>query len=272
MPTGSGNDNGGTLVKLNIEGKSALISGASGGIGSETAKLLAEEGVKLFLTDLDEDDVEKVASAHGATGIAADLSATKGADALFEATGPVDILVHGAGVTGAKGDPLKMTDEDWDHAFQTDFMSAVRLARLYGPPMVSAGWGRMVFVTSENAAQPYPDETVYNVAKVGIASFAKSIAMQHAGSGLLANCVAPAFIETPMTDGMMDKLAKEKGISRDEAIDQFLESERPYLALKRRGKPEEVAPAIALLCSDRASFVSGANWRIDGGSVATISL
>ncbi|WP_075222277.1 SDR family NAD(P)-dependent oxidoreductase [Acuticoccus yangtzensis] len=259
-------------MDLKINGKRALVTGGSGGLGAAAAAVLADAGAEIWLTDIDEEKVAETAAKIGAKSVAADLSTTEGAQALFQATGEVDILVHAAGVTGAKGDPLEMTDEDWNEALQVDFMSAVRVARLYGPAMLKAGWGRMVFVTSENAAQPYPDETVYNVAKIGVASFAKSISMAHAGKGLLANCVAPAFIETPMTDGMMEKEAKKRGVSREEAVKAFLDEERPYLALKRRGRPEEVAPVIALLASELASFVAGANWRVDGGSVGSIEI
>ncbi|ROU03779.1 SDR family NAD(P)-dependent oxidoreductase [Histidinibacterium lentulum] len=258
-------------MDLGISGKTALITGAGGGMGSETARLLAAEGVEVTLTDLDPDQLDAVAKATGGRAQAADLSTPQGAVDLVNAVGKeFDIFVHAAGVTGAKGDPLEMTEEDWEHAWQTDFMSAVRLSRHLGPGMIGRGWGRMVFVTSENVAQPYPDETVYNVAKSALLSFSKSLAMAHGQEGLRVNCVAPAFIETPMTDGMMDKLAESEGVSRDEAVEGFLESDRPFLNLKRRGRPEEVAPVIALLCSEHASFVSGANWRVDGGSVGSI--
>ncbi|MGF1551336.1 MAG: SDR family NAD(P)-dependent oxidoreductase [Paracoccaceae bacterium] len=262
-------------MDLRLNAKRALVTGAAGGIGAATAERLAEEGARLFLTDVDEGALAGVRDRLGAEGEAADLSTTEGAEALARKAasgGAIDIFVHAAGVTGAKGDPLAMTDENWDHAWHTDFMSGVRLARVLGPKMVERGWGRMVFVTSENAAQPYADETVYNVAKIGLASFAKSISMQHAKAGLLANCVAPAFVETPMTDGMMEQKAEAQGTGFDETVEGFLKEERPFLALGRRGRPDEVAPVIALLCSDLASYVVGANWRGDGGSVASIEL
>lgn len=260
-------------MDLGLRGRGALVTGGAGGIGFQTARLLAAEGARVTLTDIDAEAVAAKADEVGGRGLAADLSTSEGARALLEALDDeIDILVHAAGVTGAKGDPLEMTDEDWTHAWNTDFMSAVRLARALGPRMVERGWGRMVFVTSENAAQPYPDETVYNVAKVALASFSKSVAMQHSGRGLLANCVAPAFIETAMTNRMMDRKAESQGESRETAVAEFLEQDRPFLGLGRRGRPEEVAPVIALLCSDLASFVAGANWRVDGGSVASLEL
>lgn len=260
-------------MDLKIKGKRALVTGASGGIGKETARMLAAEGVALTLSDLDADKTEAVAKELGGTAIPADLSTPKGCEAFLKQAGDgFDIWVHATGVTGAKGDPLQMSEEDWHDALNIDFLSAVRLARRLCPPMTQRGWGRVVFVTSENVAQPYPDETVYNASKSALLSFAKSVAMQHSKSGMLVNCVAPAFIETPMTDGMMEKRAAEKGCSFDEAVESFLEEQRPYLVLKRRGKPEEVAAVIAMLCSDHASFVTGAAWRVDGGAVGSINV
>lgn len=260
-------------MDLQLTGRRALVTGATGGIGRATARLLAEEGVEITLSDTDDETVARLADELGGAGVAADLSTVDGIEALAAEIGTdFDILVHACGVTGAKGDPLSMTEEDWREALDTDFLSAVRLARHLGPAMTERGWGRMVFVTSENAAQPYADETVYNASKAALLSWTKSVSTAHAGSGLLANCVAPAFIETPMTDGMMDLRAEDLGVSRDEAIESFLKEERPFLSLGRRGRTEEVAPVIALLCSPLASFVSGANWRVDGGSVGSIEV
>ncbi|WP_371158100.1 SDR family NAD(P)-dependent oxidoreductase [Jannaschia sp. 2305UL9-9] len=260
-------------MDLKINGKRALVTGATGGLGEQTCQFLADEGVELFLSDLDGDETAKVAEKFGAGHAAADVSTVEGCEALVKAAGTdFDIWVHATGVTGGKGDPLQMSEEEWSDALNIDFLSAVRLAKHLCPPMIDRGWGRVVFVTSENVAQPYPEETVYNSAKSALLSFAKSIAMRHSKSGMLVNCVAPAFIETPMTDGMMEKRAEEENVSFDEAVESFLKEERPYLVLGRRGKAEEVAAVIAMLCSDRASFVTGANWRVDGGAVGSINV
>ena len=260
-------------MDLKIKGKRALITGATGGLGVETARFLAEDGVSLFLSDLKEDKLKEVAKEFDADYAAADVSTVKGCEGLIKDTGTdFDIWVHATGVTGGKGDPLQMPEEDWKDAIDIDFLSAVRLARHLCPPMIERKWGRVVFVTSENVAQPYPTETVYNSAKSALLSFAKSVAMEHSGSGMLVNCVAPAFIETPMTDGMMEKRSEEENCSFDEAVESFLKEERPYLVLGRRGKPEEVAAVIAMLCSELASFVTGSNWRVDGGAVGSINV
>ena len=260
-------------MDLKIKGKKALITGATGGLGRETARFLSEDGVKLFLSDLDEDKLKEVADEFGADYAAADVSTVEGCEGLIKDAGTAfDIWVHATGVTGGKGDPLDMSEDDWSDAINIDFLSGVRLAKHLCPAMIESGWGRVVFITSENVAQPYPDETVYNSAKSALLSFAKSVAMQHSKSGLLVNCVAPAFIETPMTDGMMEKRSEEMNCSFDEAIESFLKEQRPYLVLGRRGKPEEVAAVIAMLCSEHASFVTGANWRVDGGAVGSINV
>lgn len=260
-----------------LNGKTALITGGASGIGRETAKALLEEGAQVILVDLKGDTVSDTASDLGENAFAlqADLRDPRQIEGLRQSveerfTMP-DILVCAAGVTGAKGHPLEMTDADWQEAWETDFMSVVRTMRQFVPPMERKGWGRAVVVTSENAIQPYADESVYNVAKVGLLNFTKGLSRVTAKNGVLVNAVSPAFIETPMTDGMMDKRAEANGTSREEAVETFLAEERPFMELGRRGRPEEVAAAIAFLCSEKASFVVGSNYRVDGGSVATIA-
>ncbi|MEQ3625605.1 MAG: SDR family oxidoreductase [Celeribacter sp.] len=265
-------------MDLGISGKLALISGASGGIGLEAARTLAADGARVFLTDLQHEPLEKAAATLGdavAGTTACDLTDQSAVEALLyetEALGGADMLVHAAGVTGAKGDPLEMTDDDWMEAWQIDFMSAVRMARAFVPSMVAKGWGRVVFVTSENAVQPYADEAVYNAAKAALLNFTKCVSLPYGPKGVLFNTVSPAFIETPMTDGMMDKRADALGVSKDKAINTFLKEERPFLSLSRRGQPEEVASVIALLCSERASFINGSAYRVDGGSVGAMNM
>lgn len=261
-----------------LDGKTALITGGASGIGRATAKMLLGEGARVILVDLKGDDVSRAAAdlGDGAKGLQADLTDPRQIEGLHATVSErftlPDILVCAAGVTGAKGHPLEMTDADWQEAWETDFMSVVRTMRAFVPPMEKRGWGRVVCVTSENAVQPYADESVYNVAKAGVLDFVKGLSRVTAPNGVLVNTVSPAFIETPMTDGMMDQRAEQEGVSREEAVKGFLEEERPYLELKRRGTPEEVAAAIAFLCSEHASFVVGSNYRVDGGSVATMAV
>ena len=266
-------------MDLQISGKTAVLTGGAGDMMLETARILQGEGCNILLTDIDEAELRDAAGRldEGVRTVVADLSEMAGAEAVAKAVADAgwrsDILVHGAGVTGAKGDPLDdIEEEDWHHAWNTDFMTAVRMSKALIPGMRRRGWGRVVFVTSENVAQPYPDEVVYNASKAAVLSFAKGMSQVYAQQGVLVNCVAPAFIETDMTDGMMEKRAEKRGTDMEEAIESFLAEDRPHLALKRRGRPEEVAFAIACLCSERASFVNGSNWRVDGGAVQAINI
>lgn len=269
-------------MDLQISGRAAVVTGAAGGMGLETTRLLRQEGTRVLMTDVDADELAvsvQIIESDGLGGdglrsTVADLRSQSGADAVRDAVDwDLDILVHTAGITGAKGDPLTdITEDDWREAWDTDLMSAVRMAKAVMPQMIDRGWGRVVFVTSENVAQPYQDEVVYNAAKAGLLTLTKALGQRYAPKGVLVNSVAPAFIATDMTDGMMEKKAEKNDESMDQAIDEFLDDKRPHLVLDRRGRPEEVAAVIAFLCSERASFVVGSNYRVDGGSVASINI
>ena len=266
-------------MDLGIDGKLALVTGASGEIGRAAARALADDGARLLLSDVDADELDEARAELESAGAevhvhVADLTSQDAVDALAavgDPLGGVDICVHAAGITGAKGDPLELTDEDWEEAWAIDFMSAVRVARAVVPRMASAGWGRVVFVASENAVQPYGDEMPYNVAKAALVNLTKGVAQVYAPKGVLVNVVSPAFVESDMTDQMMEQRAEELGVSVEEAIESFLDEERPHLVLRRRGRPEEVGAVVALLCSERASFVVGSNYRVDGGAVLAMN-
>jgi NAD(P)-dependent dehydrogenase (short-subunit alcohol dehydrogenase family) len=264
-------------MDLGIKGKTAVVTGGAGGIGRCTTELLLAEGATVVMVDQDADQLEEAAaSLEGPKPltVAADLSTDEAARELAatvaEKVGDVDILVNGAGITGATGPFHEIADEDWVEAITVNLLSAVRVTRAFLPALRRGGWGRIVYVNSEDAVQPYDDELPYCAAKAGLLSFARGLARSYADDGLLVNSVSPAFIETPMTDAMMEKRSSEEGVSFDEAVESFLAEERPYMELGRRGRPEEVAAVIAFLCSDRASFVNGANYRVDSGSVATL--
>ncbi|MEO1093807.1 MAG: SDR family oxidoreductase [Cyanobacteria bacterium J06638_28] len=267
-------------MELGIKGKVALITGGDSGMGRATAKLLADAGVKIALLDKTTDQlqatVEEVKTVGEAFPVSADLrnlSEVKAAkQKIVDRYGTVDILVNCAGITGATGDFWDISDDDWYEALEVDLMAAVRVCRTFIPLMRESGWGRVVLVSSEDAVQPYTDEMPYCAAKAGVLNLAKNLSKACAKDGVLVNSVSPAFIATPMTDAMMEKRAQELGVSFDEAIATFLKEKRPHLELQRRGKAQEVAAVITFLCSQHSSFVVGANYRVDGGSVASISL
>ncbi|MET0860823.1 MAG: SDR family oxidoreductase [Microbacterium sp.] len=266
-------------MDLGIEGRIALITGADSGIGWHTAQALLDEGAIVVISDQDQDQLDAAAvrlagardRVHAFAADITDLASLEALhDAVQQAVGDIDILVQSAGVTGAQGLFHEIDDAGWVETLEIDLLGPVRLVRQFLPSLRKGGWGRIVFLASEDAVQPYDDELPYCAAKAGILALSKGLSRSYASEGLLVNAVSPAFISTPMTDAMMRKRADERGESVDEAIESFLEEERPYMELGRRGEPEEVAAVIAFLCSERASFVTGSNYRVDSGSVATI--
>ncbi len=264
-------------MDLGIGHRVALVTGGDSGIGLATARLLLAEGARVVLCDRFDERLQAAAASLGGgdrvLALAADLTSTAAVERLRDEAaarfGAPLILVNAAGVTGATGLFHELSDEDWLATLDTDFMAAVRVCRAFIPAMRQAGWGRVVLVSSEDAVQPYADELPYCAAKAAVLNLSKGLSKTYAADGVLVNAVMPAFIHTPMTDAMMEKRAGRNGTSVEEAIRSFLEEERPTLELKRRGEAEEVAAAIAFLCSGQASFINGAALRVDGGSVAT---
>ena len=265
-------------MDLGIRGRIAVVTGGDSGMGYATAEMLLKEGVKVVLTDLPGGPLQEAEAVLKHLGdvvaVAADLTKTAQVDDLKQATmdsfGLPDILVHAAGITGPTGPFHELTDEDWLKALQSDLLAAVRVCRAFIPAMAEAGWGRVVLFGSEDAQQPYTEELPYCASKAAILNLSKGLSKSYSRQGVLVNAVSPAVIATPMTDEMMKKRAEKDGITFDEALRSFLAEERPTLELQRRGTPGEVAAAVVFLCSSHASFINGANLRVDGGSVATV--
>ncbi|ROS73357.1 SDR family NAD(P)-dependent oxidoreductase [Cellulomonas sp. PhB143] len=263
-------------MDLGITGRAALVTGADSGIGLATARHLLAEGARVVLTDLDAGRLADAAAGLGGehTTIAADLTVPDDVGRLLEearaAYGDPEILVHCAGITGPQGPFHELDDDAWRTTLDVNLFSAVRVVRGVVGAMREAGWGRIVLVASEDGVQPYVDELPYCASKAGVLSLTKGLSKAYGPDGVLVNAVSPAFVETPMTDAMMEARAQERGTDVDEAVESFLDEERPLMALKRRGRPDEVAAVAAFLCSERASFVNGSSYRVDSGSVATI--
>ncbi|MGB3188936.1 MAG: SDR family NAD(P)-dependent oxidoreductase [Limnoraphis sp.] len=266
------------LMDFGIKGKVALITGGDSGIGQATAKLLAAEGVKIVLLDKTsqklESAVEDIRKIGEVIAVQADLTNLEEIEVakqkILNQFGALHILVNAAGITGAQKEFLELTDQDWYETIEVDFMAAVRVCRAFIPLMQQAGWGRIVLVGSEDAVQPYTDEMPYCAAKAAILNLTKNLSSAYAQDGILVNSVSPAFIASPMTDKMMEQRSQKLNVSFEQAIDSFLTEDRPHLVLQRRGKAQEVAAVIAFLCSEQSSFVVGSNYRVDGGSVASV--
>ena len=268
-------------MDLGIKGRTAVITGGDSCIGKATAKLLAGEGVHIVLSDKTQEELKETAAEiqeaakDDAQVVAITADLTRHDDVLElarqvkEKFGGADMLVHCAGERGAAGDFLTLSDDDWYETIDIDLMGAVRVCRAFIPQMQQKGWGRIVLISSENALQPYETESPYNACKAGIVNLAKCLSRAYSKEGLMINTVSPAYIATPRTDAMMEEMAEKRGTSVDETVTWFLQNKRPHIAVDRRGTAEEVAFVIAMLCSEKASYVNGSNYRVDCGSVET---
>jgi NAD(P)-dependent dehydrogenase (short-subunit alcohol dehydrogenase family) len=266
-------------MDLGITNRIALVTGADSGIGWHTARMLLEAGARVVISDIDQTALDQAATRLDAApgrlhAFAADVTDLDALAALRsrieEHVGEIDILVQSSGITGATGAFHEIDDAGWVDTLTVDLMGPVRLVRTFIPHLRSGGWGRIVLVSSEDGSQPYADEIPYSSAKAGVLALMKGLSRTYADDGVLVNAVSPAFIHTPMTDAMMQQQSESQGISFDDAVEQMVMTERPFMALKRRGEPDEVAAVIAFLCSARSSFVTGANYRVDAGSVGAI--
>ena len=275
-------------MDLGIEGRVAIVTGGSKGIGRGIAESLASEGCHVVICARTAEEVEATAEelragagddADGVGGpeilaITADLTKEEDRERLVERTlerfEQIDILVNNAGTVGDGGTLHETTLEMWRDLFELNLFAVVDLTRRIVPRMREQGWGRIVNVSSENGQQPYPDMIHYSASKGALDNFSKGLSKAYADDGILVNTVSPAFIMTPLVEEMMESAAEKAGEKVDTVIDDVLEEARPHIELDRPGRIEEVGPVVAFLCSDLASFVNGANYRVDGGSVASI--
>jgi 3-oxoacyl-[acyl-carrier protein] reductase len=266
-------------MDLALDNKVALVTGGSKGIGYGCAAALAAEGCDLIICARHRDKLEAAAADLEARGVqvrpvVADLTVKDDIDALvdeaFDAFDTVDILINNAGTVGPLGGIADSSTQDWRDVFELNLFAVVTLTRKIVPHMREQGWGRVINISSENGEQPYPDMMAYSATKGALNNFGKALSKEVAEDGVLVNTVSPAFIETPLVTNMMEQAAEEQGVTKEEAVQQFLDTQRPHIEVDRPGDIEEVGTLVAFLASEHASFVNGANYRVDGGSVTTL--
>ncbi|MFT8674237.1 3-oxoacyl-[acyl-carrier-protein] reductase [Acetobacter sp.] len=240
-----------------LEGKTALVTGASGGIGSAIAQVLHAQGAKVVLSGTRESVIAQQAQDLGqgrAFYATANLSEPAAAESLLakaeeQAGSPVDILVNNAGLTRDTL-ALRMKDEDWNQVLDVDLAAPFRLCRTALKGMLRRRAGRIVNIASIIAATGNAGQANYAAAKAGMIGMSKSLAQEAGSRGVTVNVVAPGFIVTPMTDVLPDA-QKEKLLGS--------------IPLGRLGKPEDVASAVLYLASDEAAWVTGATLHVNGG-------
>lgn len=266
-------------MDLHLIGKNAIVTGGSKEIGKGIAMALAEEGCNVSICARTEEELNEAANELRGAGsnilaVRADLTNDDDIEKVVrkteEAFDSIDILVNNAGTIGESGTFEDTSLDEWRSLFELNLFAVISVTRKVIPFMKKQGWGRIINISSENGTQPYPDMIHYSASKGALDNFSKALSKQYAKNNILVNTVSPAFIMTPLVKNMMQQAAEEQDISRDEAIELFLENNRPHIELERPGTIEEVGSVVAFLASDKASFINGSNYRVDGGSVASI--
>ena len=262
-------------MDLQLNGKRALVSGSTAGIGYAIAERLAEEGAHVIVNGRTQAAVDKaVAALKAATGgtvegFAGDLSTAEAAEELVKRYPSVEILVNNLGIFEAK--PFEeIPDADWLRFFDVNVLSGVRLARLYLPAMKQADWGRIIFISSESAVQIPAEMIHYGTTKTAQLAVSRGLAESLAGTGITVNCVLPGPTKSRGVDDFVDALAKTEGKSFEEFEKEFFTTMRPTSLIKRFARPEEVASLVAYVASPLASATTGAALRADGGVTKSI--
>jgi 3-oxoacyl-[acyl-carrier protein] reductase len=268
-------------MNLQLDGKRALVTGSSAGIGKAIALKLAEEGARVAVAGRNggravevASEIEHVTKRPGAvaTGdLATDEGADKVVDAVLDAFGGIDILVNNHGAYHPRG-WWNTTAADWAEMYNQNVVSFVRMIHRIGPAMRSAGWGRIVNISSGGAWQPFATMADYTSTKAAILNLTVSLAREFAGTGVTANAVSPGIIVTEATEAYFRKFASDQGWPDDWAqIEQRVMATFLPNSSGRLGTPADVANLVAIIASPLSGYMNGANYRVDGGSTISIN-
>ena len=252
-----------------LEGKVALVTGSTSGIGLAIAKALAAEGAKLMINGFGEPaEIERECAELGAVHDGADMSKPAEIERMMkrcadELGGP-DILVNNAGIQHVS--PVEdFPPEKWDAILAVNLSSAFHTTRFAVPPMKANGWGRIINTASAHSLVASPFKSAYVAAKHGIAGFTKTVALEVATSGVTVNCISPGYVWTPLVEKQIPDTMKARGLTREQVMHDVLLAGQPT---KRFVTPEEVAALALFLCRDEAASITGANLSMDGGWTA----
>lgn len=262
-------------MKIDLMGKTALVTGSTAGIGQAIAAGLAAAGANVVINGRKQDTVNKaVAALEGAggkvCGVAADVSTAEGCNTLVASVRNVDILVNNAGIFEPK--PFfDITDADWMRFYEVNVMSGVRLSRAYMPGMIERNWGRILFISSESGLQIPKEMIHYGMTKTAQLAIARGLAEVSAGTGVTVNSVLPGPTRSDGVEDFLKAMAAGAGKSPDDMARDFVATHRPTSLLQRFATVEEVANMVVYAASKEASATNGAALRVDGGVVRSIA-
>ena len=249
-----------------LEGKKALITGSTSGIGLAVARALHAEGASVILNGFgDESEIAQLRKElGGADYFDSDLTDVAAIEAMMEQAGGVDILVNNAGMQHVS--PVEEFPVDkWDKIIALNLSAAFHTIRLAVPHMKERGWGRIINTASAHSLVASPYKSAYVAAKHGIAGLTKTVALEVATSGVTINCISPGYVWTPLVENQVPDTMKARGMSREEVIDEVLLAKQPT---KKFVQPEDIGEMAVFLCRDSMANVNGANWSVDGGWTA----
>lgn len=265
-------------MDLGIDDKSAIVTGASKGIGKAIAEGLAAEGARVAICARDEEELSAAAEEIDGEVLPVRADVTDDGDVedliaeTVEEFGTVDVLVNNVGTTGSFEKLEDVSRDEWEHVIETTLLSAMAVTKEALPHLREDDWGRIVNVASDAGLMPHAEMPQYNAAKAGLINLTTNLSRAYADDGLLVNAIAPGTTKTPLVEGMMDEMSEERGISPEEAEQAFLEEEKPLIDVERFAEPEEVAAPAVFLASDAASYITGSTYRIDGGAIPSIDV
>ncbi len=252
-----------------LDGKVALVTGSTSGIGLAIARALAGEGAKLMINGFgDAAAIQKECDELGAIHDGADLSDPQATERMMErcadALGGPDILVNNAGIQHVS--PVEsFPPEKWDAIIAINLTAAFHTTRLALPAMKAKSWGRIINTASAHSLVASPNKSAYVAAKHGIAGFTKTVALEAARDGVTVNCISPGYVWTTLVEAQIPDTMKARGLTREQVMNDVLLAAQPT---KRFVTPEEVAALALFLCRDEAGSITGANLSMDGGWTA----
>lgn len=264
-------------MHINLNGKHAIITGSTAGIGFAIAEGLAKAGANVVVTGRTQQRVDeaiakikKVAPDAGIEGVAADLGTAEGCKTLTEQQPDTDILINNVGIFGPE-DFFEVDDDTWQQFFDVNVMSAVRLSRHYAKGMKERDWGRIQFISSESGIN-IPSEMVhYGMTKSALLSVSRGLAKVLSGTQVTVNAILPGPTRSEGVLNMLKDMAEDEGVSQEKIESRFVQENRPSSIIQRLATPEEVANMSVYAASPQASATTGAALRVEGGIVDTLT-